>query len=728
MRWIRRIALALLVSVLAIASVAGWAWFRFHARADAARPPHRGTPTDARAERPAAVGDASEILFGDLHVHTSYSADAQVYSLPLFQGEGAHPPADACDFARFCSGLDFWSINDHAEQLTAAHWRETKAAIRECNAIAGDPDAPDLVSFLGWEWSQNGFSPETHFGHRNVVLRDTEEDQVPVRPIAASTSAASLAWGWIGLALSVADPSPPTPHEAQVEADFFRYLRDNTRQPVCPEGIDVRALPDDCKEGASDPATLFEKLEQWGFPSLVIPHGLAWGTTNPRGATLEGQLGAQHDPTRQRLLEVFSGHGSSERYAAFPSYERDAEGEPLCPAPTADFEPCCFRAGEIVRARCDDPASAACEAEVEATRRRFAAPSLPLVGPRLDGATLEDWGDCDQLRGAHQPAYDYRPRQSAQMALALRRNGGASEPDRFRFGFIGSSDNHRGRPGTGYKEIGPAAMTDGLRPQPAWSRGRWAEAILAPRRADSFYYTGGLVAVHAQGRDRGAIFDALDARTVYGTTGPRIRLWFDALPDEGRRVPMGAALRAPPAGALTFEVRAEGARIQRPGCPESVWQRLGEARTRSLCLGECHHPGDGRHPITRIEVVRVRPQQRGDEAIASRIDDPWKVLPCPADGSGCRVRFDDPTPAEPDEERIYYVRAFQAPTPAINGDPLRCERNGDGACVRARPCRPPAAGEPWDDDCRSPLEAHAFSSPIYVAAPAAEPPRTARLD
>ncbi|MHC4220445.1 MAG: DUF3604 domain-containing protein, partial [Planctomycetota bacterium] len=136
-----------------------------------------------RAALAARVEDPKQILFGDLHVHTTYSTDAFLFSLPMMGGEGMHPLADACDFARFCSGLDFWSINDHAEASTPRRWRDTKESIRQCNAVASEPEAPDVMAFLGWEWTQVGQTPEEHWGHKNVILRGLADDEVPTRPI-----------------------------------------------------------------------------------------------------------------------------------------------------------------------------------------------------------------------------------------------------------------------------------------------------------------------------------------------------------------------------------------------------------------------------------------------------------------------------------------------------------------------------------------------------------------
>ena len=51
--------------------------------------------------------------------------------------------------------------------------------------------------------------------------------------------------------------------------------------------------------------------------------------------------------------------------------------------------------------------------------------------------------------------------------LALRNFNNDDVVERFKFGFIGSSDNHKARPGTGYKEINRREMTEAAGPEDA---------------------------------------------------------------------------------------------------------------------------------------------------------------------------------------------------------------------------------------------------------------------
>ena len=146
----------------------------------ALRPPagvERETRAVDRAASAIGVPQPKQVLFGDFHVHTTFSPDAFMLSLPAAVGEGAHPPADACDFARFCSALDFWSINDHAEGIEPADTgSETVESIRQCNDVAGRPDATPTYGGLPRLGVDPGrHTPEDHYGHKNVVLRDHRE-------------------------------------------------------------------------------------------------------------------------------------------------------------------------------------------------------------------------------------------------------------------------------------------------------------------------------------------------------------------------------------------------------------------------------------------------------------------------------------------------------------------------------------------------------------------------
>jgi hypothetical protein len=113
-----------------------------------------------------------------------------------------------------------------------------------------------------------------------------------------------------------------------------------------------------------------------------------------------------------------------------------------------------------------------------------------------------------------------------------------------------------------------------------------------------------------------------------------------------------------------------------------------------------------------VDVVRIRPQIEAEEPVEVLIDDPWRRFECPEDRSGCVVEFTDPEFLTAGREAVYYVRAVQEPTPAVNAAGLRCEWDADGNC-RPRPCFGDVR-TPLDEDCLAPAAERAWSSPIYV--------------
>jgi hypothetical protein len=153
--------------------------------------------------------------------------------------------------------------------------------------------------------------------------------------------------------------------------------------------------------------------------------------------------------------------------------------------------------------------------------------------------------------------YEYA-RSALRLGLQLGKELGANP---FKFGFVGSTDSHTG--------LSTAAEDNFF--------GKHSGTEPSPHRAS------GLAAVWARENTREALFDAMQRKEAYGTTGTRLTVrvfaGWDFTPDEvnrsdfaargyARGVPMGADLtKAPKGKAPTLMVRAlrdpDGANLDR---------------------------------------------------------------------------------------------------------------------------------------------------------------------
>ncbi|MGC6475333.1 MAG: DUF3604 domain-containing protein [Parvibaculales bacterium] len=682
----------------------------------------------------APAGKNKQILFGDLHVHTTYSTDAFIWALPLNHGKGIYPLADACDYARYCSSMDFWSITDHAEASTPLRWETAKQSIRECQARAHDQSNPDMVSFLGFEWTQIGLTAESHYGHKNVIFQGLDDDEVPPRPIASGGGAtAALRQNATGVPafISLLDFK-----NRQNYWDFNAYFSNIRDVADCDPTLPSDELPASCFETALTPGDLVRKLrDEQNLDPLIIPHGSTWGLYTPPGSSWDKSLRAENRPGEFPLIEIFSGHGNTEEYRSFRAQKIDANGKAYCPEKTASYTPACKRAGEIILERClagGEPEDICVERQKNT--EQIAVDMGPAYHVGVGGESATDWLESGQCVDCYLPAMNYRPTMSVQYGLAVSRiDENNPDPTRFNWGFIGSSDNHRGRPGTGYKEVARRLTTEAAGPINEFWRNlfdtdkvpndahmhyqtieelmRNATLQLAEiERMSGFWLTGGLAAVHSEGRSRQEIWDAFKRKETFATSGPRMLLWFNRIDTNGRDVPMGATVKGQESG--TFKVKAVGSFKQKPGCPEYAINALGQERIDNLCSGECYHPSDERNLIERIEIIRITPQIENGEVVDTLIQDPFLVHQCEANQNGCEFEFTDPSFANNKRDTIYYARAIQEPRPTINAEPIKCERDEEGNCVKAEICY--GDYRSGDDECTSQKDVRAWSSPIYV--------------
>ena len=650
------------------------------------------------------------IRFGDPRVLTAYSDDALLLSLPALGGRESASLGAACDYARYCSAVDFWVAADHAESLTPSRWRSAVETIEQCNAVATTEDPRATTAHIGFTWTRS--DPDTLTASRSLWVTDNATALVtPPHSIGIEAQARQVDDWTTRLRLLLSAPARRT-------LDYLTHAR-ATRQHI---NCSAESRPSRCAQRAATPTDVMRLLGDAGTRARSVMIESTQGAYVAAGA-----MPAFDVDGSSQLFEIMSGHGAAEVYRPFRPARIGQNGDLTCPAPLDNFVASCWIAGEIVYSRCrsDGVNDERCRARATAARALYLA--YEPGGHRvIGGARADDWVDGNQCRDCFMPAFNYRPTGSAQYLLAARRFDAAGTAERHYLGFVGSSASHRARPGNGYKEQARALIADVVNVPEAPLRealfGRVGAdiATAAPptasvtrhlaehERAQSFRYSGALTAVHVPRESAPAMSEALDQRRVYATSGDRILLWFSLDNGGSRRRPMGS--RVETQIEPRFHVTAAGALKQLPGCPPAAIDALGPMRIEQLCRTECYHPADERKLISRIEIVRIRPQRSPDESIDALIDDPWRVHVCKPDPLGCRFDFSDPEYVSGERDVTYYARVIQAPSLAINGAGLRCEYDDNGRCVAMNPCR----SDSGNPDCLAPVEERAWSSPIYL--------------
>lgn len=291
----------------------------------------------------------------------------------------------------------------------------------------------------------------------------------------------------------------------------------------------------------------------------------------------------------------------------------------------------------------------------------------PLLSPKDEFADYESW-DWANLDVSAVKTPEMLPREYARGILKLGLEFKAEQGiNPFKLGFVGGSDIHTGL---------TTQDDDNFFGAFAWMEPSATRADKIAKGNDSLgisykgwqYATPGPTAVWATENTRAGIFDALERREVYSTTGPRMTVrFFGGDFDEGdehsrylarigyqKGVPMGGDLRQPPVGSapafLVYALRdARGANLDRVQIIKG-WldSQTGETREQVYDVvwsGEREPDAQGKLPPVGSTVDLSVPTWTNDIG-SSELAAVWR----------------DPD-FDPKDNAFYYARVLEIPTP-----------------------------------------------------------------
>ena len=243
----------------------------------------------------AGEGDAKTILFGDLHVHIDVLR-RRLHAQPAARAGAGR--ASAGRRLRLRALLQRPRLLEHQRprrvDLAEALARHQEA-IRQCNAVAGDPKNRTWSRSSAGSGRRSARRRRITTATKNVIFKDTGEDRVPKRrsaPRAArshSCSRASRCASVSAWSCSICRTASATSTSAST-------------RPICARRrsagrASTRKAPDDCMETAGSPHELFE-ARSVGLRLAGDPHGTTWGLSRRRARRSRSSSPAkENDPT-----------------------------------------------------------------------------------------------------------------------------------------------------------------------------------------------------------------------------------------------------------------------------------------------------------------------------------------------------------------------------------------------------------------------------------------------
>ena len=573
------------------------------------------------------------VYWGDLHVHTAISMDANVFGTRL-------RPADAYRFARgeevslglhadrpvrIERPLDFAAITDHASNMGGVSLCQTP----------GSPsyDSPSCVDYREPLEIAGSALTDVVKRMREKVSRGLDTPQVCGEDGALCVAGARTAWQETRQAAAEANDASPaceftsfvayeytaTPNMTKIHRNvIFR----NQTVPDLPISFDAqpsaiglwRDLEAQCTRAGT------------GCDVLAIPHNPNLSNGHMFGLEYEGV----EDPKEQ--AEIARLRAAMEPIVEMSQMKGDSE---------------CRNGMWDVLGATDE----LCDFE------KMRPPSTPDCVDGTGEGALAGQG-CVSRRDFVRYALVEGLKEEARLGV-----------NPFKFGFIAATDGHDAVPG----------------PVEEW-RQDLVLAIARPRRGRNL---GGLAAVWAEENSREALFEAMRRRETYGTSGPRMSVRFfggfdleEDLCGDPELVSRGYASGVPMGGELG-------------SAPRRWFSRKGDAPR--FVVSALADPGTEAHPgglLQRVQIIKGwaddegRIHQKVVDVAGGENEADVDLASCTPRGTGARAlcgEWTDPD-FDPDRAAVYYARVVENPS---------CRQSG-WACVEG-PDRPAWCDAPTTD-------------------------------